>query len=385
MIVYNKPLNSFMKIINAVRYLKIINSYIIYMSNYLGLYLQKQVQIYYNNDFEKINLFKYYQPNEIALLSIGIWSGHSCYSATERIHKLAADANIFIEKMRNHGCHIIHGGSYSNYSCPTGDWSTSNLRKNIKNLPMIKLKDKGINIPQLPIDDSDGGYKPEDKNKEYDKSTISIHPSIKINYEKDCISDNSKEILNYLFHHKIKVIIAFGTHTNMCVLDKPYGIKHYIRYGFPVIVARDLCDSMYNPEMSPYVSQPESNNIMIDWFEKNICPTINSKEIINLNKKVIFVDIDKTITNTNVYESTEVKTDVIEKINTLYLNGYNIIYWTARGNIKSRDWYDFTKKQLDNWGCKYNLLITKKHYFDYFIDDKSINLDVTDDFLNIIN
>ena len=277
--------------------------------------------------------------------------------------------------MWNAGCHIIHGGTYSNYYCEKGNWEDTYLRKNIRKLPIAKLEDKGINIPPIPLDDSDGGYEKEDKNLEYVKSNVSIHPAIKVDYERDCISDYSKEILNYLHYHNIKCIIVFGTHTNLCLLDKPYGIKHFIRYGFPVIVARDLCDTMYNSKMSPYVSHEKSNEIMSDWLEQFICPTINSTEVLFLNNKTIFVDIDNTITEGKGYEECTPRKNIIEQLNNLYDKKYNIIYWTSRGIISDNDWYEYTKKQLDSWNVKYTILITKKPYFDKFIEDKSINLD----------
>jgi hypothetical protein len=340
-----------------------------------GLYLTRRIELFTNGDTEKVNIFKYYNYNEIALLSIGIWNGHSCYSATERIHELAERANVFITKMRDKGSHIIHGGSYSNYSCKEGKWEDTQLRKNIKGAPSCKLIDKGINIPPLPIDDSDGGYEKEDKNKEYNKSTITIHPKIYVDYEKDCISDYSKEILNYLIDKKIKCLLVFGTHTNMCILDKPYGIKWFIRYGYPVIMVRDLCDTMYNPKMPPYVSQKESNTIMNSWMETHICPSIHSTEVLYLDNKTVMVDIDNTITSGNGYETCIPKTDIINKLNELYDKKYNIVYWTARGVVSDRDWYLHTKNQLDSWNVKYTLLITKKPFFDRFIEDKSINLD----------
>jgi hypothetical protein len=344
--------------------------------NKCGLYLRKQNQMFTNNEYEIFEKFKYYNYDEIALLSIGIWSAHSCYSATERIHELAEKANIFIKKMRSNGSHIIHCGSYSNYHCKTGNWNDTMLRKNIKGHPMASLQDKGMSIPPLPLDDSDGGYEKSDKNMEYDKSKISIHPKIEIDYEKDCISDYSKEILNYLHAKKIKVILCFGTHTNMCILDKPYGIKGYIRYGFPVILVRDLCDCMYNSNKKPSISHDEANNINISWFEKYICPTIDSNEVLNLNNKTIFIDIDNTITTGKGYENECFpKKDVIEDLNNLYQKNYNIVYWTSRGVISDNNWYKHTFNQLKNWGVKFTLLITKKPYFDFFLEDKSLNLD----------
>jgi hypothetical protein len=340
-----------------------------------GFFLNKRSQLFTNSDTELQQVFRYYDYKDVALLSIGIWSSHSCYSATERIHELANKANVFIEKMRSKGCHIIHGGSYTNYSCKMGKWEDTMLRKNMKGHPVAKLQDKGWNIPPLPLDDSDGGYEKTDKNLEYNRANVTIHPSISVDYDKDCISDNSKEILNYLHAKGIKVILIFGTHTNMCVLDKPYGLKWYIRYGFPVILVRDLCDTMYNPKMYPFVSQKQSNNVMSEWIETHICPTIDSTEVLYLDKKVIMVDIDDTITKGKGYETCEPKTEVINRLNTLHDEGYNIVYWTARGTVANRDWYEHTKKQLTDWNAKHKLLVMKKPFFNLFLEDKSINLD----------
>lgn len=344
-----------------------------------GLLLNKRVQLFTNQEYELQQIFRYYNYDEVALLSIGIWSSHSCYSATERIHDLAERANVFIEKMRSKGCHIIHGGSYSNYSCKEGNWEDTNLRKNMKGLPMAILQDNGLNVPPLPLDDSDGGYEKEDKNMEYNRKDVTIHPKIQVDYEKDCISDNSKEILNYLHAKKIKVLLAFGTHTNMCVLDKPYGVKWYLRYGFPTIIVRDLCDTMYNPKMPPYISQADSNGVMSEWLEKHLCPTIDSREVLYMDKKVIMVDIDNTITEGKGYEICTPRNDVIAKVNTLYEQGHNIVYWTARGTVANNDWTAHTKKQLQGWNAKHTLLFMKKPFFDTFLEDRSVNLDVCTD------
>ena len=69
-------------------------------------------------------------------------------------------------------------------------------------------------------------------------------------------------------------------------------------------------------------------------------------------------------------------------INTLYENGNNIVYFTARGMGSNKNdrataiekWFDFTKKQLDSWGAKYNELILGKPSADFYIDDKNISL-----------
>ena len=65
----------------------------------------------------------------------------------------------------------------------------------------------------------------------------------------------------------------------------------------------------------------------------------------------------------------------IDKINKLYDEGNTIVYWTARGSRTKINWYDLTKKQLDEWGVKYHELFVDKPYYDLFIDDKTLRIE----------
>ena len=85
-------------------------------------------------------------------------------------------------------------------------------------------------------------------------------------------------------------------------------------------------------------------------------------------------DIDNTICTTYIsdYENSTPRWKQIFKINKLYDEGHEIVYWTARGGNSGIDWSRFTKRQLDEWDCKYTRIETqKKPSFDLFIDDKS--------------
>ena len=91
--------------------------------------------------------------------------------------------------------------------------------------------------------------------------------------------------------------------------------------------------------------------------------------------KVIYVDIDETICKTpesRDYKDAQPILENISKINKLYDEGNTIVYWTARGSRKQKNWYDLTSKQLELWGAKYNELRVDKPYYDLFIDDKTI-------------
>ena len=62
----------------------------------------------------------------------------------------------------------------------------------------------------------------------------------------------------------------------------------------------------------------------------------------------------------------------IKKINTLYNEGHEITYWTARGSVTKIDWFGVTKNQLKKWGCKYhNLSVGEKPAYDLLICDKT--------------
>ena len=91
----------------------------------------------------------------------------------------------------------------------------------------------------------------------------------------------------------------------------------------------------------------------------------------NLLKKI---DIMPLLYNRNYFNAQPIKEN-IDKINKLYDEGNTIVYWTARGSRTKINWYDLTKKQLDEWGVKYHELFVDKPYYDLFIDDKTLRIE----------
>ena len=96
---------------------------------------------------------------------------------------------------------------------------------------------------------------------------------------------------------------------------------------------------------------------------------------------IIYVDIDETICehpNGSAGKSKDYNQAVpirenISKINSLYNEGHEIIYWTARGSKTGLDWEELTKQQLEEWGALNNGIFVGKPYYDLFICDKAIN------------
>jgi len=89
----------------------------------------------------------------------------------------------------------------------------------------------------------------------------------------------------------------------------------------------------------------------------------------------IFVDIDETICfyeGERDYPLAIPHLGNIKKINILYEEGHTITYWTARGSLTGLEWYDVTKNQLSEWGCKYHhLSVGEKPPYDLLICDKT--------------
>jgi len=89
----------------------------------------------------------------------------------------------------------------------------------------------------------------------------------------------------------------------------------------------------------------------------------------------IYVDIDETICfykGERDYNLAKPSLENIKKINILFEEGNEITYWTARGTVTKINWFNTTKKQLDEWGCKYHkLIVGEKPAYDLLICDKT--------------
>lgn len=90
---------------------------------------------------------------------------------------------------------------------------------------------------------------------------------------------------------------------------------------------------------------------------------------------IYYCDIDNTIcyTNGSDYENSVPRTKRIEYMNSLFQQGHEVHYWTARGGMSGIDHTALTQKQLNDWGVKYTSLKMGKPSFDVFIDDKAFN------------
>lgn len=180
--------------------------------------------------------------------------------------------NIVLQRARERNVQIIHAPS------DTIDFYTDHpARLSILKIPTaVPPPEREMEDPPQPVDASDGGSDTGETNMY--KAWHRQHPAIEID-DGDAISDNGQEVYNLLAHKGIKNLIFMGVHTNMCVLGRSFAIKPMVKWGFNVVLARDLTDAMYNPFKPPYVSHEEGTRLIIEYIEKFWCPTILSGDL----------------------------------------------------------------------------------------------------------
>ena len=95
----------------------------------------------------------------------------------------------------------------------------------------------------------------------------------------------------------------------------------------------------------------------------------------------LYIDIDGTICKTDgeKYEKAHPIRNRIDRVNRLYRDGNEIVFWTARGSGSGNDWRKVTEKQLQDWGVLYHELHFGKPVFDKLIDDRAVGCEWLDE------
>jgi len=236
-------------------------------------------------------------PSRTAIIVCDMWDLHHCKNAVIREGEMAPRMNEMLEKARAAGVLIIHAPS----GCMKAYEGTP-ARERAKSAPAAarlpdKISEWCRQIPAeeqavYPIDQTDGGE--DDDAAEHAKwakelEAKGLNPRapwteqiavLRIDQEKDAISDSGVEIWNLLEARGIQNVILTGVHVNMCVAGRPFGLRQMAKNGKHVVLMRDLTDAMYNPLRWPFVSHARGTELFIQHIEKRICPTITSEQIL---------------------------------------------------------------------------------------------------------
>lgn len=212
-----------------------------------------------------------------ALILCDAWDQHWCRGATKRLNEMVGRLDAFLARMRGAGTLIVHAPS------DTMDfYRDSPARRRIRlDCPAEPASVCLPSVFPLPIDDSDGGSDSREGVEMVNRRVWRRqHPAIWMDEERDVISDQGGEIFAYLQEREIRRVFFAGVHTNMCILNRTFGIKNMVRWGMEPVLVRDLTDVMYNPEKAPYVNHEEALNLVVGYIEKFWCPSVASDELI---------------------------------------------------------------------------------------------------------
>lgn len=208
--------------------------------------------------------------SQVAIIVCDMWDKHWSRGAAERVDEMAPRMNEVLKAARAKGIRIIHAPSDT-----MGYYAESPARHSLRAAPYISPPTEvERESPPLPIDHSDGGS--DTGETEAQRVWTCQHPALEIDHTMDGISDNGQEIYNYLQQHGIRQVLIMGVHTNVCILNRSFGIKQLVKWGVNVALVRDLTDSMYNPARAPYVDHDAGTQLVIGYIEKFWCPTITS-------------------------------------------------------------------------------------------------------------
>lgn len=240
------------------------------------------------NPTKPVSIKTEWNASETAIIICDMWADHPCKLAAQRVDRMAPKMNEVISKARDQGVAIIHA--------PSGGMSLyadTPFRKRIQEAkpakPPVPIQGwcylDPEKEPPLPVDDTVKRSPTsslrgcDDPIADYKTNTDRHeHPAIKI-VGYDVISDNGKEIYNFLEQEQRKNIVLMGVHTNMCVLGRPFGIRQLTYLGKNVVLCRDLTDALYDPRDRPYVSHARGTEMIIEHIEQHWCPSILGRDL----------------------------------------------------------------------------------------------------------
>ena len=206
-------------------------------------------------------------PAQTAVILCDVWDRHWCPTAQERLDAMVPGMNQLVAYLREQDVLIVHSPSET-----MGYYADHPARQRISVTDPVAALAK-VDAPELPVHigatqgcDASVAVRPE-------SVWTRQHPGIEIDEQRDVISDDGGELAHAFRRRGISTVMLMGVHTNMCILDRSFGIRALVGYGFRTVLIRDLTDAMYDPADPPYVSHDEGTSLIVDYIEKFLCGT----------------------------------------------------------------------------------------------------------------
>jgi hypothetical protein len=220
---------------------------------------------------------------ETAVIICDMWDTHTCSLSAQRVAVMAPRMNQVDSAARSLGVMIVHAPSDTMKFYIGTPW-----RQRMQRAPAaassIAILNRCPREPNeernFPIDDSAGGCDDpvvkEWKGPPYPWTRQ--HSDIDM-VGFDGVSESGQEIYNFFKQESISNVALMGVHTNICILNRSFGIRQMTRLGFNTVLVRDLTDAMYDPRMRPFVSHARGTELVVEHIESKWCASILSEDL----------------------------------------------------------------------------------------------------------
>jgi nicotinamidase-related amidase len=225
-----------------------------------------------------VNRIERWKAAETALIICDMWDRHWCESSNVRFGELASALQPVVVAARNRGVKIVHAPSecmdfYKDYPQRREATKYRDARR-----AALATGDPlpPENEAAWPDDASDDGC---DSRGDEPQSVWSRQIDVLSIETQDLISDSGAELGAWFKRKGIKNVILTGVATNMCVIARSFGLRAMKRMGLNVVLMRDMTDLMYNPARAPFVDHFAGLDLMVEYIETYICPTMVSTDL----------------------------------------------------------------------------------------------------------
>ena len=219
---------------------------------------------------------------QTAIIICDMWDTHTCNLSAQRVAAMAPRMNHVITASRSLGVMIIHAPSDTMKYYEGTPQRLRMQRAPVASSPtpiLTRCPRDSAEERSFPIDDTAGGCDdPILKDWTGPYPWKREHPALDV-VGFDGVSDNGQEIYNFCKQEGIDNVALMGVHTNICILNRSFGVRQMTQLGFQVVLVRDLTDSMYDPRTRPFVSHARGTELVIEHIESRWCPSIMSEDL----------------------------------------------------------------------------------------------------------
>ncbi len=224
-----------------------------------------------------------WEAAQTAIIICDMWDTHTCHLSAQRVAAMAPRMNTVVSAARSLGVMIVHAPSDTMkfYEGTPQRQRMQNAAMAASPIPILTRcpRDKAES-DAFPIDDTGSGCDDPVVKEEGGPPWpwTREHPAIDI-VGFDGVSESGQEIYNFCKQEGIVNIALMGVHTNICILNRSFGVRQMTRLGFNVALVRDLTDSMYDPRRRPFVSHARGTELVVEHIEAKWCPSISSEDL----------------------------------------------------------------------------------------------------------